>query len=682
MAGRSGESSVSMLLFLFAQAAVAVAAQPAATPQEGVTAYGPDFFAAYRPANAAEMVSRLPGFTLDAGSGVRGYEGAAGNVLVDGQRPATKADTLDQLLYRIPASSVDHIDVIRGGAPGIDMQGKTVIANVVRKTGGAFHGLLAAQSTSLADGREYWAARAEGSGKLGPGTWEGGLLIGEGQDGGVGDGPVRTVDLKGGPQSLGRIHAQGEAGTFTLNGAAEEPLWGGRLRINARVARSPYDSDETDSFTLPTVQATHEHLDDNTLKTELGARYTHALNPRANLETVLLRQDSTEKYADNFLAPTDAQVFHLNDRTAESIARTVLRFQQTTNLSWEAGAEAAYNTLDSTTAFTDNGAPVKLPAANVTVAEKRGELFGKTVWQATRTLTVEGQVREEGSNISSTGDVVQEKTLYYTKPQVLLTWSPDDANQFRFRVEREVGQLDFNAFVASTSLSAGVVTVGNPELVPEQDWVGEAAYERRFWGRGSVVLTLRHTEITDAVDRAPIFQTGGGAFDAPANIGNGSKDEASVNLTLPLDKLRIPGGRFVANSTWRRSRVTDPTTRNSREISGLHPVDWDLHFTQDLPAHRIDWGVDLYGQNRERYYRFNVVETRKYGSQLDPFLEWKPRADIQWRLEVDNAVGRSFKRSDDIYGGPRNLAALASIQDRTQSPARMVSLRLRKLFGV
>jgi outer membrane receptor for ferrienterochelin and colicin len=666
-----------MLLFVLAQAAVVVA-----SPVEGVTTYKPDFFAAYRPANAAEMVARLPGFTLDTGSGVRGYEGAAGNVLVDGQRPATKADTLDQLLYRIPASSIDHIDVIRGGAPGIDMQGKTVIANVVRKAGGAFHGLLAYQENSLGDGREYWAARAEGSGKLGPGTWEGGLLMGDTQDGGFGDGPTRTVDPGGATQSLGRIHAQGEAYTLTVNGATEQPLGGGRLRINGRMARQDYDSDETDSFTLPIVQATHEHQDDNSLRTELGARYTHGLGARASVETVLLRQDATDRYADNFRSPGDAQVFRLSTRTAETIGRAVLKFQRTPKLSFEAGAEAALNTLDSASGFTDNGAAVKLPAANVTVQEKRGELFAKAVWQASRTLTLEGGVREEGSNISSAGDVRQEKTLYYTKPRGLLTWSPDENTQVRLRVERAVGQLDFNAFVASTSLSAGTITVGNPELVPEQDWVSEAAFERRFWGRGSLVLTLRHTKITDAVDRAPVFQTGGGTFDAPANIGDGTKDEASVNLTVPLDKLWIKGGRFVANSTWRRSEVTDPTTRGSREISGLHPVDWDLHFTQDLPAHRMNWGVDLYGQQRERYYRFNVVETRKYESQLNTFLEWKPRADIQWRFEVDNTVNRSFKLSDDFYAGPRNVAALDAVQNRSQRPARAFTVRVRKLFGV
>jgi hypothetical protein len=577
---------------------------------------------------------------------------------------------------------VDHIEIIRGGAPGIDMQGKTVIANVVRKAGGAFHGLLAAQGISLGDGRDYWAVRAEGSGKLGPGTWEGGLLTGQGQDGGQGDGPVSTVDPTGKLLQAGRIHAQGEGFNMTLNGAVEEPLWGGRLRINGRINSQPYDSDETDSFTTPSVSTTHEHQDDDVFQTEEGARYTHALGARTNLETVLLRQDKSERYVDNFQSPGDDQVFHQNTITAESIARAVATFQQNRTLSWEGGGEVAYNTLSNRILFTDNGAPQALPAANVDVAEKRGEAFVKAVWQATKTITLEGAIREEGSNIASTGDVIQSKTLYYTKPRAVLTWSPDEDTQIRARVERSVGQLDFGAFVASTSFSAGVVTVGNPKLVPEQDLISEIAFERRFWGGGSAVITLRHTDIAQAVDRAPIFQPDGTAFDAPANIGNGTKDEESLNLTLPLDKLGIKGGRFVANSTWRQSQVTDPTTHAPREISGLDPVDWDLHFTQDLPRYKLNWGVDLYGQSRQRYYRFDVVETRTYGSQLDPFIEWKPRPDLQWRLEMDNAVNRSFKRFDDNFAGPRNLTALESIQSRSERPARVISLRVRKLFGV
>src|SRR4051812_46752058 len=104
-----------MIASLLAQAAVAAA------PQSGGISYPSTFFQGQQVANAYEMLQRVPGFQLDTGDSVRGYEGAAGNVVIDGQRPSTKTDTLDQILTRIPAGQVERIDIIRGGAAGIDM---------------------------------------------------------------------------------------------------------------------------------------------------------------------------------------------------------------------------------------------------------------------------------------------------------------------------------------------------------------------------------------------------------------------------------------------------------------------------------------------------------------------------------------------------------------------------------
>ena len=89
-----------------------------------VISYPASFFAAMRPDRAYDMVLRLPGFTFDDGSAVRGLAGAAGNVLIDGQRPSSKTDDLVAILQRIPAAQVARIDLIRGGQTGIDMQSK------------------------------------------------------------------------------------------------------------------------------------------------------------------------------------------------------------------------------------------------------------------------------------------------------------------------------------------------------------------------------------------------------------------------------------------------------------------------------------------------------------------------------------------------------------------------------
>src|SRR5690606_25071899 len=84
-------------------------AQDAAAPAQtdtGALVFTPDFFADRRPNTALDMVNRVPGFSLNNGSERRGFEGAVGNVLIDGVRPASKNDTAGNALGRIPAEQV------------------------------------------------------------------------------------------------------------------------------------------------------------------------------------------------------------------------------------------------------------------------------------------------------------------------------------------------------------------------------------------------------------------------------------------------------------------------------------------------------------------------------------------------------------------------------------------------
>ncbi len=61
--------------------------QPAA--QEGISSFPAGFFAPYNPVNANDMVARVPGFELKDGDERRGFA-AAGNLLINGERPSSK----------------------------------------------------------------------------------------------------------------------------------------------------------------------------------------------------------------------------------------------------------------------------------------------------------------------------------------------------------------------------------------------------------------------------------------------------------------------------------------------------------------------------------------------------------------------------------------------------------------
>src|SRR5262249_10141919 len=138
---------------------------------------------------AYDMVLRVPGFSFDDGSAARGFAGAAGNVLIDGQRPASKTDDLISILRRIPVSQVERIDLIRGGAPGIDMQGKTVVVNVIRGKGQGFHGVAALAAYKPEGIPIDPQIRLEGTWRDGDHTLEASLLLARYHDDSQASGP-------------------------------------------------------------------------------------------------------------------------------------------------------------------------------------------------------------------------------------------------------------------------------------------------------------------------------------------------------------------------------------------------------------------------------------------------------------------------------------------------------------
>src|SRR5690242_8662423 len=124
----------SLAAFGEAQAQQPAAQQPAAQTDQ-VRKVEPDFFARYNPVTALDMVRQLPGFAIDNGDNLRGFGATAGNVLIDGQRPSTKATVISDELARISARDVARIEIISAAAAGdIDVRGYTELANVVLKT--------------------------------------------------------------------------------------------------------------------------------------------------------------------------------------------------------------------------------------------------------------------------------------------------------------------------------------------------------------------------------------------------------------------------------------------------------------------------------------------------------------------------------------------------------------------
>jgi outer membrane receptor protein involved in Fe transport len=674
-----------MFVWALAQAVVAAAAP---SQEQGVVSYPASFFATQNANNADDMLGRIPGFSLDTGASVRGYEGAAGNVLINGQRPATKSDSLDTILTRIPVSSVERIDIIRGGAPGIDMMGKTVIANVVLKAGGAPKGLLAVSNYLTRDGRFFINNfRAEASGAFGPRSWELAGRIGSAPDDAVSKGRSQETFGDGSAAQLATLDSKGLDLNGAVTGAFETPLAGGRMRINGRFYQEKFKEPETDRIFEPMTEVDSFGYTQKTTDTELGGRFSRPFGASTDVELVVLRttrhrDTDSSSSSTNVLTP-DTDFFN-RQISSERILRAAVTRRFGQRISTELAVENALNKLDTRTRYTQAGVDVPLPAANVQVQENRTEVIAKGTWRPIDPLTLDLGLRYETSEISSKGDLQLAKSLQYPKPRIAVTWLVRPGSQLRLRFEREVSQLDFNDFVASSSLASGVgIIAGNPNLNPQQAWTSEATVEQLVWKGSTITVTGRHQQLSDVVDRGPAFSPDGTVYDTPTNIGSGTEDDIVVGYTLTTDRWGWKGGLFKGDYTRRWSAVTDPTTGEKRAISGQHPVDWDLSFSQDIPQHQLYIGIDLYGGFRRDYYRFNLVETVKLATYVRPYLEWKPTPawSLRWEMPLATAPDVRFHDTLSFFPGPRNLGGRPDVLDRRFHFPRGFYFRLLRNIG-
>lgn len=645
-------------------------------PASGVLVYGPEFFGNTALPTALDMVQRLPGFTLDIGNGdARGIAGNTGNVLIDGKPPASKTDGLGEILRRISAGSVARIELIRGGAPGIDMQGRAVIANVVLKRTAATEKLINFQSYIYRDGYVGPDVTLQYARRDGDRRDEVSLEVVSDRTSGTAQGSRVRRDAAGNLLVRQSLDLWDRFRTATLRSSIQRAAGGGLLSVNGRFDYIDYPT----SFTATTLEGrgSDTRATDTThqWKGELGANWTRALGHKSEVEVIALQRLGHIGYDSDTQVGSFASTFGQQSRTGESVLRTILRHKPGKKLSLEGGGEVAYNFLDNRTAYSEAGAAVPLPDQKVFVSEVRGELFGLARWQPSTLVTLEAGLRTEVSRIRADGDANRARSFFYPKPRVQLTLRPTKRDQLRLRVEQSVSQLDFTDFVAATEINLGTVRAGNADLVPEQTLTLEAVVEHRFWGKGALELGAKHEATRNVIDYIPLE----GGFDAIGNIGTGTRNTLSSALTLPFDKLGIKNARLRANASVVLSHVTDPLTRERRRYTSEVPFTCSGSFSQDLFGGRFTYGVYAScGQPGTRLYRISEYRNTQVEPALEVYGIWKPSKRLAIRLDAGNLnnAARTFDR--DVYAGERNVAPLLYRERRSQRRGQYMYVQIRR----
>ena len=210
------------------------------------------------------------------------------------------------------------------------------------------------------------------------------------------------------------------------------------------------------------------------------------------------------------------------------------------------------------------------------------------------------------------------------------------------------------------------ITVGNPDLEPQQVWETSLQWKRPIGERGSISLTGYYHQIDDVQDLIPIWPPIVGCpppptndpncvFTAAGNIGEGERWGVSLDTTIPLDAIGVSGGLLRLTVDTRDSKVTDPITAEERRINNDLTYRWNIDFRQDLPDLKLAWGGDYTEVGYSEAFRLNETQLRTAGAgDLDLFIETTAIKGITIRLLADN-IGDQPNYLDRRFFTPNRL---------------------------
>ena len=639
-----------------------------------VVKYTPDFFAQFQSQSALDMVFHVPGFSFNRGDNtVRGFAGAAGNVLIDGQRPANK-DGLDQTLDNISISQVDHVELITGGAPGIDMQGYRQIVNVVRKQDSKASIQFGGNVKIYKDESDPATFLTYSSNKNGK-SLDVHLELFRFRDNGVWH--TRrwsyTPDFSDPNPQFTDIPQKGGGWGHQEKIDYSRPFLGGKLSFNGNY--NPIDYDMNAAYITDGDRAP-EHLDIKQMPSDLGLQYERPLTKSLTLDLNALRRYERDSTDDVITDIGTRSEYKALSQSSEQIFSAKLTWVQNDRMTYKFGGESAVNVSDNTTSYTQNDTSQTVPSDIVRVEEDRQEYYVTANWQPLKKLSVEGALHVETSTIS-VKQANRSKSFVYPKPEIQLVWSPTDKVKLSWRTERVIGQLNFSDFASSVSLDTSVVKAGNPDIVPQKEWQNSLSFDYSFWDKGAINLTFKHSSLQDTLDYAPIV-TSDGVYNARANIGAGTRDDISTSITLPTDKLHIKGGQLKIDYTRTITSVHDPITHLSRAISNYNPENYVVTFDQNFPKSRTSWGIEIDSLNNSLQY--NASDAYRFVSQdwFAIYGEYKTKNNITFGIVLQNPWGRRDKYDRTVWTGQRDTSALDHIEHNKAFQQPFIVFRVKK----
>lgn len=668
----------------------AASAAPGAAPATSarVTRYDAGYFARFSPNTALDIVRQVPGFVLEQNEGeVRGFSQAAGNVVINGARPSSKSESLDEVLARIPASQVLRVELGPGDLHGSDFAGKTQVLNLVLSQESGISGNIKGSVARIHTG--WTVPNLEGAVLVKRGNSTFNLSASSGRSGDIEVGYDDLTRVATGEQ----VEYRDKVNRIWNRRPSFAASWGNetssRQAAHFNLSYSPgrFNLIQTNHVTPATGPQRDDRLIQDTHPNtyEIGGDISRPLGSGTVKVVALANRRDSNSHETTLVRvgndTVDGYDLLVDSRYDEVLGRISWTAPKVAGFAFEAGSEIAYNRLDNATELYGLGPggsrdQIDLPIAKAVVDEFRTESYLNLGRPLTSRLRLESRLAFETSTLNVSGDTTARRQLSYFKPGMTLDWKGPDKWHVQFAARRTVAQLDFFDFLSSAELANDRINGGNADLVPQRTWELRLTVDHPVLGDGVLRLELGHDRVSMLQDR--ILTPEG--YDAPGNIGSGTHSFSTLTLDTPLDQLGIKATRLKLGGSWQTDSVRDPITGQDRRWSGFRPK-WS--FDGELRRDFAQWsyGVEAHRQSKSTVYRIDEIDSFfNSGPFVIAFAEFRPDKRTTLRLDAENAADVAGQRRR-LFFSPNRTVAQPEIEEFRQRNSHVkLILSLNRTF--
>lgn len=631
-----------------------VYAQSEVVELEGVRIFGPYYYYEFEPQSALQMVWRTPGFNPQESEGGRGLSGVRSNVLINGERPPPKGQSVRAQLREIPVAAVARIELIDAGArQDIDMQGYAQVVNVVilenrpayyevntelQRTGtGNIRQQNSRQTEVEATGSFRWRAHEF-------------TLSADHRDR-TNRPPAQPDDIDpANPEQRFRSPNRWEQNGDGIELAAIFDLPGdSSVSLTSQFSTGESGSLPVLSADSPTdvngVSQTFRTSDNDDDDYEISAEYRRPVASKGEFMLAVVDAQSERQNASSFTSESLTRNSISNTDSGETATRLLVTTFPTEHVTVRTTVTNAYNYSDGRFQRFENGVGVPIPGSDSRVTEDRRSVDTAIDFNLSDRWTLSGDIGLESYEIEARD--VSSGVQTDPKGSVKIAYRPQPRTTLSFESNRDIGQLSFGQFLASSNLSSEILTAGAAEIEPVRSWRHSLIYDRRFGDVGVMRFELSRQERDNPIRTVALSDS----LFVSQNTSGQMLDSFRSSIEVPFTRfnredliLGVEGG-----GSW--SDTIDPVTGVNREVSGNPYRFWSVQLRRDQRAGNFAWRVYAGRQTQGENFSVRSLTDSTRSHEWGGEIEWEIIDGLKLRTELNGPTSEVWNQT--FFGAVR-----------------------------